>query len=135
MKGYRTLIGLSSLLSLSLAPLFVANADPVPSGIVFTSAPQTISVGAISEQITIQVQDAEHTLSKVPSTACASITSSSSGGAFSSSASAWSAVSVLTIAKNSANRNFYYKDGTVGVPTLGIRVALKPEAETRSCAN
>ncbi|TSC83405.1 MAG: Uncharacterized protein G01um101417_624 [Parcubacteria group bacterium Gr01-1014_17] len=54
---------------------------------------------------------------------------------FSSSATNWSSVSVLTIAKNSANRNFYYKNTTAGTHTLNATVVLKPESESRSCTN
>ncbi len=135
MKGHRVIASLSFALPLSLLSSSLAYADAPPAGVVFTSVPQTIGLGAVSEQISVQVQDADNNQSKVPSTACASLTSSASGGEFSSSASAWSPVSVLTIAKNSANRNFYYKDGAVGVATMSIKVVLKPEAETRSCAS
>src|SRR3989338_11641284 len=81
---------------------------------VFVSPPQTISPGAVSEQITIQAQDSAGSESKVPSTACAALSSSSFGGEFSSSATDWSLVSALTIAHNHANRNFYYTDRAVG---------------------
>ena len=100
----------------------------------FVSSPQSIAVGAISEQITLQAQDASGTESKVPSTACVSL-SSSSVGEFSSNATEWSPITVVTIAKNTANRNFYYKGAAEGVHTLTARVALKPETESRSCAS
>jgi len=102
---------------------------------VFVSPPQTISLGAVSEQITIQAQDSAGSESKVLSTACAALSSSSSGGEFSSSATDWSLVSALTIAKNSANRNFYYTDRAVGTHTLNAKVVLRPEGESRSCAS
>lgn len=114
---------------------FMVSADGTPAGIAFTSLPQTIGVGAVSEQITIQVQDADHVSAKVPTTACASLSSTSSGGEFSSSATSWSAVSVLTISKNSANRNFYSKDTVAGTPTITVKVVLKPDTETRPCAS
>lgn len=102
--------------------------------IVFVSSPQTVAVGSISEQITLQAQDGSGTESKVASTACVSLSSSSSGE-FSSSAAEWSPVTVLTIAKNTANRNFYYKGTAEGTHTLSAKVALKPETESRSCVH
>lgn len=101
---------------------------------VFVSAVQTIEPTKISEQITLQSQDANGNESKVSSTACVELHTSSSQGQFSSSATSWSPMSVLTIAKNSANRNFYYKDTTAGTYTLTAKVALKPESEGRSCS-
>jgi len=102
---------------------------------VFVSAVQTIEPTKISEQITLQSEDATGNESKVPGTACVELRTSSPQGQFSSSATSWSPVSVLTIAKNSANRNFYYKDTTAGTYTLTAKVVLKPESEKRSCAD
>ncbi|MDO8620496.1 MAG: PKD domain-containing protein, partial [bacterium] len=102
---------------------------------VFVSEVQTIEPAKISEQITLQSQDGSGSESKVPSTTCVELRSTSTQGEFSSSATSFVSVSVLTIAKNSANRNFYYKDRTAGTYTLTAKVALKPEAEKRSCAD
>ncbi len=121
-------------LGVLLAPL-LTRADTGPAGFAFTSPAQAIGVGAVSEQITLQSQDAAGNEFKVPSTACASLSSTSAGGEFSSSATTWNVVSVLTISKNSANRNFYYKDTALGTKTLTAKIALKPESENRSCAS
>ena len=102
--------------------------------VVFVSSPQTIAAGAVSEQITVQAQDSAGNEFKVPITACASL-SSSYGGEVSSNATTWSSVSVLTIAKNSANRNFYYKNTVAVADIISVKMALKPESENRSCAN
>ena len=102
--------------------------------VVFVSSPQTVVAGTVSEQITVQAQDSAGNEFKVPVTACVSL-SSSYGGEFSSNATTWSSVSVLTIAKNSANRNFYYKNTTAVADTISVKMALKPEAENSSCAN
>ncbi len=101
---------------------------------VFVSAVQKLEPTKISEQITLQAQDTNGNESKVSSTACVELRTSSSQGQFSSSATSWSPVSVLTIAKNSANRNLYYKDMTAGTYLLTAKVALKPESESRSCS-
>lgn len=113
---------------------FSAVAQSAPAGVAFTSEAQTVAAGAISEIITIQAQDGSGNAFKLPTTGCVSLSSSASGE-FSSSASSWSAVSVLTMNKNSANRNFYYKGTAAGTHTLTARLVLKPESESRSCAN
>lgn len=121
-------------LAICLAFFTVRSAFADVTQVVFVSSPQTIAVGSVSEQITLQAQDGSGTESKVASTACVSLSSSSSGE-FSSSAVEWSSVTTLTIAKNTANRNFYYKGTAEGTHTLSAKVALKPDAESRSCAN
>ncbi len=109
-------------------------ADSAPAKFVFVSPVQTVSLGAPSEKLTLQSQDAGGNEFKTPATACVHLSSSSSAGAFSSSATEWSSVFVLTFAKHSANRNFYYKDATAGTHALTARVALKPEGKP-PCAN
>lgn len=109
-------------------------AQSVPAGVAFTSEPQTVAVGVVSETITIQAQGASGNTFKLPNTGCVSLSSSASGE-FSSSVSNWSAVSVLTMNKNSANRNFYYKGAAAETHTLTARLVLKPESEERSCAS
>jgi len=108
-------------------------AQTAPAGIVFTNEPQTIISGGISETITIQVQDSSYTSFKLQSTGCLSLSSSASGE-FSSSATNWSNVSVLTMNKNSANRNFYYKSSVAGNQTITARLVLRPEGVS-SCAD
>lgn len=122
------------ILGIALVFSTLATAQSVPAGVVLVSEPQTISVGAISETLTIQAQDGSGNAFKLPSTGCLALSSSASGE-FSSSASSWSAISVLTMNKNSANRNFFYKGTAAGTHTLTARLVLKPESETRSCAN
>ena len=131
MKGTAAASCICAAAFITAAVPFLAHADV--SAVAFTSAPQTIAPDAVSEQLTIQLQDGSGNSAKAPSTACASLTSSSASGQFSSSATSWNPVSVLTISKNSANRNFYYKDGSSGTHTLTARVAQKPEGESRSC--
>jgi len=99
----------------------------------FTSPLQSIAPDTVSEQLTLQLQDSSGNAAKAPSTACASFTSSSPSGQFSSSATNWNPTGVLTVSKNSANRNFYYKDSASGTHTLTARVALRPEGESRPC--
>lgn len=105
------------------------------TAVAFVSPEQTVAPNKVSEQLTMQMQDDSGNAAKAPSTACASLSSSSGSGQFSSSATNWNPVNVLTISKNSANRNFYYQDSSAGVHTMTVRVALKSEGEGRSCAS
>lgn len=112
----------------------LTTAQSAPAEVVFVSEPQTISVEAISETITIQARDGSGTALKLPTTGCLAL-SSSANGEFSSNVSNWNAVSVLTMNKGTASRSFYYKSNTAGTHTLTARLVLKPEAEERSCAS
>ncbi|MCX5999664.1 MAG: DUF11 domain-containing protein [Chloroflexi bacterium] len=89
------------------------------SKIVFTTSAQTsISAGQASAVMTIQLQDALGDLSNVSTYALVNLTSTSAAGRFDTSASGafdGTIVSVI-IGKNSAN--FFYKDTTVGTPTI-----------------
>lgn len=102
---------------------------------VFITGPQVVQPGVVSEQITVQAQSAGGESSSLTSTACFSFVSTSAQGEFSSNATNWSPVSVLTMNKGTANKNFYYKDTQNGTQTLTIKIALKPESESRSCAS
>ncbi len=106
----------------------------VPTSFVFVSLPQTIAVGAVSETITLQTQNATGNSVVLPQTGCLSLKSTSSSGQFSSSASNWNPVSVLTMNKGTANRNFYYKNTSTGTQTISVQAVLKPETENRSCS-
>src|SRR3989344_7178352 len=116
----------------ALFPLFVA-ADV--SQFSFTSQVQTVSPGVVSETITLQAQDSTGQSSNIPQTACINLSSSSLEGQFSSSATNWNPVTTLTMNKNTANRNFYYKDSAYGTHSITAKITLKPETESRSCAN
>jgi hypothetical protein len=121
----RTVLSVAATVFLAVAVPNAVSADV--AGIAFTTEPQHIEPGTVSAQITVQTQDASGNSFKVPSTACLALSSSSATGEFSSSATSWNSVSVLTISKNSANRNFYYKNSVAGAYTLTARVVLRPD--------
>ena len=123
------------VLALSLCAPWVVEADV--SNIVFTTTPQSAGPGVISDVLTLQVQDANGAAVSggIPQTGCIALTSTSPTGQFSSSATSWNSVSVLTMNKGSSNRNFYYQDLAAGVYTLTAAFVLKPTTVTASCAN
>ncbi len=119
-----------------IAAAFVPNvALSQVTNFVFTTDPQTVESGAVSTQILVQAQGPGGVSVGIPQTGCLLLDSASSQGQFSSSATNWSSVSVLTMSKNTANRSFYYKDTQGGTYTLTVKVALKPEDVTKSCTS
>lgn len=105
------------------------------SQFVFTSILQTVNPNQISEKMTIQAQDTSGSSTDISQTACLKLETSSNTGEFSSSNTSWSLVSVLTMSKNTANKNFYYKDSSVGNYVLTAKISFRPDTETRSCAS
>lgn len=120
-----------SLLSLTL-PFFV-RAQTVAS-VNFTSDAQSIPVAMPSSPFTIQAQAGGQSVS-LPQTGCVAFESSSPTGQFSSSATNWNSVSVLSMNKGTANKNFYYKDSSAGTFTLSVHLVIKPDTESSSCAS
>lgn len=100
---------------------------------VFTTDAQSIATDAASAQITLRSQDAAGASAPVTSTTCLQLISSAATGQFSSSATNWSPVTVLTMSKNTASRSFYYKDTASGNRTLTVKVATKPDSESKAC--
>ncbi|OGC88939.1 hypothetical protein A2419_01080 [Candidatus Adlerbacteria bacterium RIFOXYC1_FULL_48_26] len=97
--------------------------------LLFVTLPQTVGVGVPSTAITVGVQGS------IAQTGCIALTTSSPTGKFSSSATNWNPVTVLTMNKGTSNRSFFYKDPTVGGYTLKATFALKPASVTDSCAS
>ena len=121
-----------ALLVVILGPSFTSGQV---TNFVFTTDSQTVELGAVSAQITLQAQASDGASVGLPQTGCLLLESASSQGQFSSSATNWSPVSVLTMSKSTANRSFYYKDTQGGTRTLTVKVALKPEEVTKSCTS
>lgn len=105
------------------------------ANIVLTSDAQTVPTDTVSSTLTIQTQDSAAGSVSLPQTGCLQLETTSASGQFSSSATGWNPVTVLTMSKNTANKNFYYKDAAAGMHTLKVSLALKPETVSASCAN
>jgi hypothetical protein len=126
-NGVSTLFGVVLILPLAAFAQAVQN-------ITFTNDARTVAPSAVSEQLTVQTQSGGSG-TVLPQTACLHVQSSSATGEFSSSATNWSAVSVITMSKNTTNKNFYYKDANPGSYVIMAELALKPETESRSCSS
>ena len=87
--------------------------------LVFTTPPRTMIVGSPSAIMTIQAQDASNDNPvNVAVDTTTNLTSSSAQGKFSLNASPWSAITSMTIPSGSNSASFYYRDTTVGKPTI-----------------
>lgn len=115
------------------ALFFVANFSSAAtaniSGLVFTTAQQTIKPGDISKDITVQTQNSSGTAEKVDETNDTTFTSSSPSGQFLNSSS--NPVST-TMSKNTSSRTFYYKDSTEGTYTLTVSIKGRDTGKTFS---
>ena len=99
---------------------------PLISKIVFTTPPRSVPVNSASEVMTIQTQDSIGSPIAVSSDTAINLFSTSDNGRFSLSASPWADIIFLTIDKGKKSASFYYKDSTVGTPT--ITVSESPDA-------
>ncbi|TRZ54177.1 MAG: hypothetical protein D4S01_00020, partial [Dehalococcoidia bacterium] len=93
---------------------------PGISQIVFITGPQTINAGEASGIMTVQTRDALGTPSDVTSDTTIDLSSNSATGRFDTSQSGPfdGLVTSVTIPSGSNSASFYYKDTTVGMPTI-----------------
>ncbi len=91
----------------------------------FTSAVQTVPLGVLSDQITVQSQDASGNKTNLAETGDWFFTSTSPTGKFYSSNTATESLTQVVAAKGTANKNFYYKDSTAGNFTLSVKLTLR----------
>ncbi len=86
--------------------------------LAFTTSAQTLVVGQTSEVITVQTQsDISHAMN-VTGNKTIDLTSTSGNGHFYSDASGATQITLATIESGTSSKNFYYKDTTVGAPTV-----------------
>lgn len=125
MKNIRTLSSAFIAAICSFAFLLSASAYAASAnitGLVFTSAPQSIAAGAISDVISLQTQNAGGAAEQIDGTNDLYLTSTSPTGQFSSNATNWQPATQITMSKNTANKNFYYKDPNAGADTITAKI-------------
>ena len=115
--------------------------DNLPVKIAFTSASKNLTAGIASTLITLQTQDSAGNPLNVAGNTIISLTSSSTGGRFDSSAGgAFSGtLTSVTIAAGSNSAAIYYKDTLSGSPTItasgpGLTAATQTETIMASAA-
>jgi len=86
--------------------------------IAFTTSAQSITAGSASSVMTIQTRDATGAPKNVSADTTIDLTSTSGNGLFSLNATPWSNITSVTITNGTNSANFYYKDSTVGTPTI-----------------
>ena len=123
MKSLKLCASVTSLCALfvCVAPLMAAADSALITHLVFTNTPQTIQPNTVSATLTVQTRSAGGTSEQISGGPQIIQLSSSSGtGEFSSNATNWIPVSVLTMNSGTANRNFFYRDSTSGTHTLTV---------------
>lgn len=107
------------------------------STLSFTSPPQSIEINAPSAAVTLTVQDAngDPISGGIPTTGCIALTTSSQTGQFSSSATNWNPVTMLTMNKSTSKRSFFYQDSASGTFVLTATFATKPSSVSDSCVS
>jgi F0F1-type ATP synthase membrane subunit c/vacuolar-type H+-ATPase subunit K len=91
-----------------------------PYEIVFSTNPQTVTAGAVSDVMTVQIQDINHNRVKISSPKTVYLTSNSGGGTFSANASPFVNITQIVIASDTSGISFYYKDSRSGSSTITV---------------
>jgi len=99
--------------------------------IKFVSDEQIIKRGEASKVFTIQTQNIDGVAEEInESTNKLTLSTDSSTGEFSSSNSDWKSTSIITMNKGTKNKNFYYKDSSVGIFTITAQLVSGETAKT-----
>ena len=106
-----------------------------PYKVAFLTAPFSQAAGAVSSAVTVQLQDANSNPCTAPSNLNVYLTSNSGNGSFSLSSSPFTPLgsppnNYVTIPAGSTSTIFYYKDTTIGSPTLTASDASPPNGNT-----
>jgi hypothetical protein len=99
----------------------------------YTTAPQTVLESFCSGITTVQVQDSFNNASPVGGSTQVSLSSGSSTLAFFSDPSCSTQVTFVTVASGGTTASFYFKDSTVGNPTVNVTASglgTSPQIET-----
>ncbi|MEI7918323.1 MAG: hypothetical protein WCH58_02975 [Candidatus Saccharibacteria bacterium] len=119
--GSRTWSAYSNVASFTTAP---------PYSIHVLSSTQTIVAGQASTVIQVGLTDASSNAVRSSTSTRFYLTTSSGAGTFSALSSPFSSVTYVDLPANTASANFYYKDNTVGNPTITISDHTPPDGVT-----
>ncbi len=97
----------------------------------FVSDEQTVKKDEISKVFTIQTQNINDIAEEITeSTNKLTLSTDSSTGEFSSSNSDWKSTNIITMNKGTKNKNFYYKDGSIGNFTITVQLVSGETSKT-----
>jgi uncharacterized repeat protein (TIGR01451 family) len=119
-------------------PTTVTSAVAGPTKLAFTTAAFSRVVNACSPQISVQTQNAANAPTSPTTATTVNLTSSSTGaggGAYFSDNTCTTGITSVSIPTSGNTASFFYKDGTVGTPTLtaaatGLTSATQQETIT-----
>jgi hypothetical protein len=101
--------------------------DDTVANLVFSTEPQSVEPGVISGILTIQTVDAGGNPSNIGETGDLTFTSTSPTGEFVNESGS---PVTTTMSRNSARRNFYYRDSTAGSYTLTVTLTGRTSQRT-----
>ncbi len=87
---------------------------------VFVASPSSLAVDDVSCKFTVQSQNSNGESTPVGSTFDITYSTTSNTGTFSTNNTTWTPITSRTMASNSANINFYYKDSAPQTATISV---------------
>jgi hypothetical protein len=112
---------------------FSAFADAAVANITqinFVTEEQTVAPGIISKVFTIQTKNETGTAEPIDETSDLEVSVTSQTGQFNSNATNWNPNTIFTMSKNTANKNFYYKDSTEGEYVITAKLVTRITGKT-----
>ena len=108
-----------ALSTISATTVFVQACESSSKLVYSAGASQVLQAGTVSNQITVQLQDAENVSVNAASNVIITLaTNASSSGHFYSDQNGQTQISTITIIKGQNSVSFYYQDTAVGHPNL-----------------
>jgi hypothetical protein len=118
------------------AIVFVQACDPASKLVFSAGTPQVLQAGAVSNKITVQLQDTSNKpVTALSDTIVNLATNASSSGHFYSDQNGKNQISGITIKEGQNSANFYYNDTLAGHPTLTASSGTLTPASTTFTIN
>lgn len=96
----------------------------------FVTEEQTVAPGIISRVFTIQTQNSAGAAEPIDETSDLEVSVTSATGQFNSNSSNWNPNTIFTMSKNTANKNFYYKDTVEGEYVITAKLVTRTAGTT-----
>jgi hypothetical protein len=96
----------------------------------FVTEEQTVAPGIISKVFTIQTQNDGGEAEAIDETSDLEVSVTSPTGQFNSNATNWNPNTIFTMSKNTANKNFYFKDSSEGEYVITAKLVARTTGQT-----